>query len=113
MTTTRFDSMIHAAHETLRSTFPRARYAHDVLAGSQWWSGADLKGAARKYGGSYARQRSNARWALHDAGGVILAVEHGRLVSALPIGMDDFGNAVYETRRGMYMAPIKFNALRV
>ncbi len=113
MTTTRFDSMIQEAHANLTASYPRAGYAHDVLSGRQWWSGADLQGAARNYGGHYAEQRKHAAWALHDAGGVILPVEHGRLVTALPIGMDDFGNAVYETRRGMYLAPVKCNALRV
>ena len=78
----------------------RARYARDVIEGYQRWSGADLKGKARKFGAGYARQRTRARTALFDAGGMILAVDHGRHVTAVPVGTDDYGNAVYATPSG-------------
>lgn len=79
---------------------PRARYARDVIEGYQRWSGSDLRGKARKYGAGYARQRTRARTALFAAGGMILAVDRGRHVTAVPVGTDDYGNAVYATPSG-------------
>ena len=83
----------------------RAGYAGDVLRGAQRWSGADLRGKARKYGAHYARQRAIASRAWWAAGGRLLAIEHGRIVSAVPVGMDDYGDAIYSTRAGTYRAP--------
>lgn len=83
---------IRTAAESLRG-----HYARDVVRGIQRWSGADLKGKARRYGASYARQRALARMALHAAGGVIVALRGtGRLCTAVRIGCDDFGTALYD-----------------
>lgn len=95
--------------ETLQDTIDRAcaalptraQYAREVIRGTQRWSGADLKGKAKKFGAAYARQRSVAMRAWHDAGGVIVAVEHGRNVSAIEAGTDAQGRAVYLTVDGI------------
>lgn len=80
----------------------RCRYARDVIRGNQAWSGADLRGAARRWGSGYARQRSAARAALFDAGGCVVALRRtGRLLTACRIGMDDAGNALYATDEGV------------
>lgn len=79
----------------------RAQYAREVIRGTQRWSGADLKGKAKKFGAAYARQRSVAMRAWHNAGGVIVAVEHGRNVSAIYAGTDPQGRAVYVTVDGV------------
>lgn len=80
----------------------RCRYARAVIRGNQAWSGADLRGAARRWGSGYARQRSVARAALFDAGGCIVALRRtGGLVTACYVGMDDAGNALYETDAGV------------
>ena len=105
MSTQQFRDMIARAHAELRAKWPRAGYAHDVLSGHQRWSGADLKGKAKRYGGGYATQRSHARYALRQAGGVIIPTGNGgKLRSALYIGMDDYGNAMYATRAGTAVA---------
>jgi len=78
----------------------RARYARDVIHGDQRWSGADLRGKAKKFGAGYARQRNRARTALFAAGGMILAVDRGRHVTAVPVGTDDYGHAIYATPSG-------------
>ena len=78
----------------------RQSYARDVIAGRQRWSGADLTGKAKKYGVGYYVQRNIAREALDRAGGVVVAVEHGRLVTGVHVGQDDYGNAVYHTTEG-------------
>jgi hypothetical protein len=78
----------------------RARYARDVIYGDQRWSGADLRGKAKKFGAGYARQRNRARTALFDAGGMILAINRGRHVTAVPVGTDDYGRAIYQTPNG-------------
>lgn len=100
-------SIIRQAIDNLQ---PRQKYAADVIRGKRLWSGADLQGKARKYGGGYARQRDKARDALEDAGGIVIPVEHGRLETAAPIGCDDYGNALayIGTLRGrplVYRAP--------
>jgi hypothetical protein len=79
----------------------RAQYARAVIRGEQRWSGADLKGKAKKFGAAYARQRRVALRAWHDAGGVIVAVEHGRNVSAIEAGTDAQGRTVYVTVDGV------------
>ena len=78
----------------------RGAYARAVVAGQQRWSGADLRGKAKRYGSTYARQRRKARKALKAAGGVVVAVEHGRLRTAVEICVDDYGNQVYLTSVG-------------
>lgn len=79
---------------------PRQRYASAVIWGSQAWSGADLQGKAKTYSASYARQRDAARRALDDVGGEVRAVDHGRLVTAVCVGVDDYGACVYQTLDG-------------
>lgn len=96
-----YQSMIDSARNILSKNHPRAGYADDVLRGAQAWSGADLKGKARKFGASYAGQRRYARQALIAAGGVLVAIKQtGRLISALYVGQDDFGAAVYVSAKG-------------
>lgn len=100
-------------HHTLRLTILRAiellpcrttvgrDYAAAVLRGDRAWSGADLRGAARKYGQSYADRRRDARRALCAADGVVVAVDRGRLVSAVVAAVDDYGDVVYATSAGL------------
>ena len=76
----------------------RGQYARDCVTGAQRWSGADLKGKARKFGHTYAVQRAKARAALYRAGGVIIAIDHGLRVSAVALGDD-----IYLTARGVAM----------
>jgi hypothetical protein len=85
------DTILAAAAASLRG-----QYARDVVTGRQRWSGSDLKGKARKYGYTYARQRAKARAALAAAGGCIIAIDHGLNVSAVAIGDD-----IYLTPRGV------------
>jgi hypothetical protein len=85
------DTIIAAAAASLRG-----QYARDVVTGRQRWSGSDLRGKARKYGHTYYVQRRKARAALYRAGGVIIAIDHGLLVSAVQIGED-----TYATMRGV------------
>lgn len=90
---------------------PRAGYARDVLEGRQSWSGADLKGKAKRYGGGYARQRGHAARAWQAAGGVIVALRRsGKLVSAVPVGMDDYGTALYLRRSGEVVSALELRA---
>lgn len=91
------DSVIRRAVAMLS---PRQRYARAVLEGRQNWSGSDLRGDAKRWSGSYARQRAAARDALVKAGGCLLRVEHGRLVSAVRVCTDDFGRVIYATGDG-------------
>jgi len=95
-------TVINAARSALTA---RQAYADDVLTGRQCWSGADLKGKARRYGGSYARGRTVARSALFRAGGLLIQCQHGRWESAVLVATDDFGNAVYATTRG-FVRPV-------
>lgn len=92
-------SIIESAAATLRG-----QYARDVLSGRQAWSGADLQGKALKYSSGYARQRVKAAAALHNAGGTVLRCEHNRLVTAVLVCIDDYGNAVYAVPGG-YVRP--------
>ena len=85
------ESIIAAAAASLRG-----QYARDVVAGRQRWSGSDLRGKARRYGYSYSVQRAKAHAALRAAGGVIIAIDHGLLVSAVQIDAD-----TYATPRGV------------
>ena len=87
---------------------PRAGYARDVLRGWQRWSGADLQGRAKKFGASYAQQRGKAAGALREAGGAIIPVEHGFLVTGVYVGADDFGAAVYHTTVGVAVTARKW-----
>jgi hypothetical protein len=91
----------------------RARYARDVIEGYQRWSGADLRGKARKFGAGYARQRTRARTALFAAGGMILAINNGRHVTAVPVGTDDYGHAIYATPNGVAVQVTANRALLV
>lgn len=90
--------VIEAAADLLN---PRAGYARGVLSGRQRWSGADLRGKAKMFGVSYAQQRGKAAEALRMAGGVLVPVEHGFIVTAVYVGADDFGAAVYHTTVGV------------
>ena len=74
----------------------RGQYARDCITGRQRWSGSDLRGKARRYGYSYSVQRRKAHAALVAAGGVIIAIDHGLLVSAVQIDADS-----YATPRGV------------
>ena len=85
------DTIIAAAAASLRG-----QYARDVVSGRQRWSGGDLRGKARKYGYSYSVQRRKAHAALIAAGGCIIAIDHGLLVSAVAIDADS-----YATSRGV------------
>ncbi len=75
----------------------RGAYAQNVVTGQQRWSGADLRGKAKRYGSSYGRQRRKAEKALEAAGGEVVAVEHGRLVTGVALCVDDYGNQIYST----------------
>lgn len=75
----------------------RGAYAQNVVTGQQRWSGADLRGKAKNYGSTYARQRRKAEKALEAAGGEVVVVEHGRLVTGVALCVDDFGNQIYMT----------------
>ena len=83
---------------------PRAQYARDVLFGHHRWSGADLRGKAASFGAKYAQQRRNAEAALRKAGGVVIQVNRGLRVTAVPIGQDDFGAALFATTAGVAIA---------
>ena len=85
------DTILAAAAASLRG-----QYARDCVTGRQRWSGSDLRGKAREYGHTYATQRRKARAALAAAGGVIIAIDHGLLVSAVAIDADS-----YATMRGV------------
>lgn len=74
----------------------KGEYAKAVVQGKQRWSGADLKGKAKSYGYTYYAQRQKAKRALFEAGGCIIAVEHGLLVTAVKVA-----DGVYETARGL------------
>lgn len=79
----------------------RQHYARDVLAGNQLWSGADLKGVAKKFGAGYAKQRGCALKALRAAGGEVQPCENGLMQTVVSIGMDDYGNAIYAAADGI------------
>jgi hypothetical protein len=102
-------SKLHSVIATAISTLsPRQQYAASVLRGHQAWSGADLKGKARKYGSSYSRQRGQAKDALYASGGQIIALQHaGKLVSAVVLCTDDFGNQILETNSGLVIPHTK------
>ena len=93
--------------EALSYLSPRAwdGYTGAVIRGSRNWSGSDLEGKAKYYGAEYARQRKIAYGALVAAGGSVIRIEHGRLVTAVEVGTDDFGDSIYQTKYGYYRAP--------
>lgn len=93
----RLSRVIRDAKATLN---PRARYAQAVITGDRLWSGADIKGHAKRWSSSYALQRAKARYAVEAAGGLVLPINHGFLVTAVPVGQDDYGNALYKTTHG-------------
>lgn len=84
---------------------PRQQYARAVIRGRQLWSGADLRGRAKRWGAGYARQRRAARDALWAAGGDIVPTYHGRLVTAVYVGADDYGDALYRTDEAVTVRP--------
>jgi hypothetical protein len=90
----------HAIDTAISRLSPRQFYAADVIRGYQRWSGADLKGKAKRYGYGYFVQRNKAWRAFRESGGAIVAVNRGLLVGAVLIGQDDYGNAIYDTTRG-------------
>lgn len=87
-------------------------YAAAVLRGDRTWSGADLHGRAKRYGTSYAARRRDALRALNAAGGCVVAVDHGRLVSAVVACTDDYGDVVYSTLAG-YASPRQRASMRL
>jgi hypothetical protein len=87
--------------EACHSLPPRALYARAVIEGYQRWSGADLKGKAKKYGAGYAAQRQAARLSLYAAGGCIIPMRHGLLVTAVHITDTVEGFEIYETPLGI------------
>lgn len=90
------------AARILSKQHPRAGYAEDVIIGAQNWSGSDLRGKAAKYGAGYARQRKHARDAWECAGGDLLRLRNsGRIVSAVLLCTDDYGNEVFASDLGM------------
>ncbi len=99
-----FNAMIDAALARLSK---RAHYAADVITGRQAWSGSDLKGKAKQYSAGYSFQRSVAKSALLASGGDVIPIETGALTTALYVGMNDFGDAIYETQFGAYIADRK------
>jgi hypothetical protein len=108
---TRYTDTINKALALLS---PRQRYAAAVLSGERAWSGADLRGKARQYGGDYYRQRLSAEAALRKAGGKLLYIEHGRKVAAVLVRKDEDGSRVYVTQYGTYrLVPGKSWAQRV
>jgi hypothetical protein len=80
---------------------PRAHYAADTIVGRQRWSGSDLAGKAKRYSHNYAVQRAKAGAALTKAGGRVVAIDHGLLVTAVAIGQDDYGNLLLDTTKGV------------
>lgn len=105
MNNTILNNVLARAAEILAERHPRAQYAQAVLAGRQNWAGSDLRGKARQYSSSYARGRQYAARALRDAGGSLAYVgRNGRLVAAVQVGMDDYGNVVYQTELGPAVA---------
>jgi len=80
---------------------PRAHYAADTIRGRQRWSGSDLKGKAKKFGYGYSVQRDKAYAALRAAGGRIVAINKGLLVTAVQVGVDDYGNMIFDTPKGV------------
>ena len=99
---------IYAAVDSLHEKHPRASYAEDVILGYQAWSGNDLKGKARKFSASYYYQRIRAGSFFRRSGGLILPVDNGKLVSAVYLCQDEYGNAVYETLQGVAVTHKKF-----
>lgn len=102
-TKTTMNKLSHTVETALNQLSDRARkgYTGAVLKGRQNWSGSDLQGRAKYHGAAYRRQRKVALSALIKAGGVLIAVENNKLLSAVQIGMDDYGNALYKTSRGV------------
>lgn len=78
----------------------RCTYGIAVLQGAQNWSGSDLQGKARRYGASYMHARQVALTRLLSVGGMVLTVENNKMLTAVPVCVDDYGNEVYATRRG-------------
>lgn len=92
---------IHKILREAASLLPeRATYARDVLYGRKRWSGADLRGKARRYGGHYADSRGKALDALQSAGGFTVVIDRGLIVAAAELGQDDYGNELVETLHG-------------
>ena len=90
-----------SACRLFRSLYPRAsEYACDVIMGLRAWSGADLQGKAKKYGRSYAVQRNRAAECFDICNGVRVRANR-RIVSAVYLCMDDYGNAVYQSTIGI------------
>ena len=105
MNNTILNNILARASKILAERHPRAQYAQDVLAGNQNWAGPDLRGKARHYGSSYERGRQYAKRALFEAGGQLAYVgRNGRLVAAVRVGIDDYGNALYQTQLGPAVA---------
>jgi hypothetical protein len=88
------DDVVDAACKLVRGD-----YARQVICGQRRWSGSDLASGARKWG-SYIEQRRKARNAVESVGGCVIACDDGTLETALMIGMDDYGNAIYDIGNG-------------
>ena len=93
-------SLEQVQREALALLRPRQGYAADVILGRQRWSGADLRGAARRWGAVYAQQRRDAARAWLAAGGDMVAVDHGLIVGGVVIAVGPDGCVVYETTAG-------------
>ena len=75
-------------------------YAMACVCGDRSWSGSDLQGLAKKYGGGYWRARDRARKVVEAAGGCIIPVERGRLVTAALYRTAGDGTKYYQTTAG-------------
>jgi hypothetical protein len=92
--------VVETAIALFRERHPRSTYGVDVLGGAQQWSGADLRGKANTYSGSYARMRRAAARCLAEAGGCIVALKRtGLRVTAVRLP-----DGTYETRGGILTA---------
>jgi hypothetical protein len=96
-----YEAMIDRASVILR-TMTRSEYAQAVLHGSQRWSGADLRGNAARWSGSYYRARLTAKRAVFAAGGWLAhdRTGHGRVIAVTPVGCDDYGTRLFATAYG-------------
>jgi len=73
-----------------------SNYLSDILSGNQLLSGSDLMGKAKTYGSYYYRQRKIALTAWTAQGGTETKTDDGTRELAVAIGMDDFGNALFQ-----------------
>jgi hypothetical protein len=94
----KYEAVIQTALNKLSS---RATYQRAVITGDQRWSGADLRGKAKRFGYQYAQARKIAKSALREAGGDIISIEHGLRSTAVLINETAEKHLVYMTPRGL------------